>query len=110
VHQHDNQFSNKFDTQTAALVKQTSTILSLVAGTPGAIADLHALTIAQAEERERQTQSLFGGMKSVMSRIEILSLDISATSTAVHEYTNCIRQAADKTFTLMRNIQKLLLW
>ncbi|KAJ8125192.1 hypothetical protein O1611_g8448 [Lasiodiplodia mahajangana] len=72
MQQHDNRFSAKFDAHTNALVKQTSTILSLVAGTPDAIADLRALTIAQAEEQEQQARSLTRGMNLATCTREML--------------------------------------
>ncbi|KAI0106388.1 hypothetical protein GGR51DRAFT_559805 [Nemania sp. FL0031] len=99
VQQHDNRFSTKFDAQTTTLVKQTSTILNLVANTPDAIANLRGLTIAQAEKQEHQVRSLSRGMKSVKSRIEALSLNFSAASTAIHRTAN-----------LIRNIQQLILY
>ncbi|KAI1820856.1 hypothetical protein F4861DRAFT_545150 [Xylaria intraflava] len=92
-----------------ALTKQTSMILSLVADTPEAIANLRSITTAQVKEQSRQTKSLSRGMKLITSRIETLSQDFSATSRAVHEYTNGMRQMAARVFRFMQDIQKLLL-
>lgn len=109
MRKYDCQLSAKFDTQTDALLNQTSMILNLVAGTPDAIASLRALTVAQAQEQARQTKSLFGGIKSITARIEVLSLEFGATSTAVHGYVRSVHRTADRVFRLMQDIQRLVL-
>lgn len=109
MQKNNSQLSANFDSQTNALLNQTSIILNLVTGTPDAIANLHALTATQAEEQARQTKSLFGGMKSIMSRIEAQSLEYSAASTAVHGYVRSVRKTADRVFRLMQDIQTLVL-
>ncbi|KAJ2971192.1 hypothetical protein NUW58_g9484 [Xylaria curta] len=110
VRKYEGQLSTTFDAQANALLNQTSMILDLVGGTPDAIASLHALTTAQAEEQARQTKFLFVNMKSVMSRIGGLSLEFSATSAAVHRYIRSARQTADNVFRLMQDIQRLIIF
>ncbi|RYO84451.1 hypothetical protein DL764_009326 [Monosporascus ibericus] len=52
------------DAQSDALIKHTSLILDFVSATPGAIARLHSITTAQAEQQSREVKNLHRGLST----------------------------------------------
>jgi hypothetical protein len=105
----NSKLSARMNAQFDAINHQTSLILDFVSATPGAIAGLHSITAAHAEEQSRQVKTLHQGLASVTSHLETLSLDVSSTSAIIGKHACDMRRAAGKLFNLFQDIKKLLL-
>ena len=102
----DRQLSSKIDARSATLIKQTSVILNMVEGTPGAIANLHSITIAQAKQQSRQVEALNKSLLSTTSHLADISYGTFAT---VAKHAKSMRGAAARMSNRIEVIKRLLI-
>ncbi|KAK4188868.1 hypothetical protein QBC35DRAFT_531289 [Podospora australis] len=74
----------------SALMRQTSSIFTVVAATPKAIADLQSLTVKQATERSRESQAIRTGLEAVTTLMEVLSVATSSLAACSKEMLKVI--------------------
>lgn len=89
-------------------MRQTSSIFTIVATTPKAIADLHALTATQATKQSQETQAIRTGLEAITSHMEMLSRAASGSWTVAQRHADSIGSAVKKLAALMQDIRKLL--
>ncbi len=103
----DNVQSALIKTHSNSLLKQTSTILSIVSKTPDTIADLKATTIIHAKKQSEQAQMLEHGLTGVVSHVSSLSRVCLGISGALSLHTAAMKRCAKRLFRLMQDIKEL---
>lgn len=106
---HNSQISTQLDAHSDTLIKQASKILEFVSTTPDAVAGIHHVMTAQAKQQSQQAQSLTQSLNGVISQLNVLSLDTSATTVTIRKHANYIKHTATKLCSFIRDIQKLLI-
>lgn len=90
-------------------MRQTSSIFSIVAATPKAIADLQSLTATQATKQSQETQAIRTGLEAITNHMEMLTRATSRSWTVAQRQANSIGSAVKKLGALMQDIRKLLI-
>lgn len=104
----DNAQSALIRVHSEALIKQTSTILSIVSTTPDTIADLKAMTIMHARKQAAQAHALETGITEIASHVKSLSQIGVTLSGAISRQTSAMRRCIRRLASLMQDIKKLL--
>ncbi|KAL6699471.1 hypothetical protein J3F84DRAFT_185442 [Trichoderma pleuroticola] len=99
--------STLIKTHSDALIKQTSTILSLVSTMPDTIADLKLTTIMNDKKQSEQAQMLEHGLAVVASHVGSLSQIGVKVSGAFSLHTASMRRSVKRLLSLMRDIKAL---
>ncbi|KAL6811872.1 hypothetical protein V8C40DRAFT_257667 [Trichoderma camerunense] len=99
--------STLIKTHSDALIKQTSTILSLVSTMPDTIADLKFTTIMNEKKQSEQARMLEHGLAVVTSHVGFLSQIGVKVSGTLSLHTTSMRRAVKRLLSLMRDIKEL---
>ncbi|KAL5085828.1 hypothetical protein Trisim1_009898 [Trichoderma cf. simile WF8] len=99
--------STLIKTHSDALIKQTSTILSLVSTMPDTIADLKLTTIMNEEKQSERARMLEHGLTVVTSHVESLSQIGTKVSGTFSLHTASMRRSVKRLLSLMRDIKEL---
>ncbi|KAF3070200.1 hypothetical protein CFAM422_006759, partial [Trichoderma lentiforme] len=99
--------STLIKTHSDALIKQTSTILSLVSTMPDTIADLKLTTIMNDKKQSEQARMLEHGLSVVASHVGSLSQIGVKVSGALSLHTASMRRSVRRLLSLMRDIKEL---
>ncbi|KAK0766523.1 hypothetical protein N5P37_000248 [Trichoderma harzianum] len=94
-------------THSDALIKQTSSILSLVSTMPDTIADLKLTTIMNDKKQSEQARMLEHGLAAVASHVGSLSQIGVKVSGALSLHTASMRRSVRRLLSLMRDIKEL---
>ncbi|KAL7954942.1 hypothetical protein V8C34DRAFT_327744 [Trichoderma compactum] len=94
-------------THSDALIKQTSTILSLVSAMPDTIADLKLITIMNDKKQSEQARMLEHGLAVVASHVGSLSQIGVKVSGALSLHTASMRRSVKRLLSLMRDVKAL---
>ena len=103
----DNAQSALIKTHSDTLVKQTSTILSIVSKTPDMIADLKATASTHASKKSEQTQILESGLAAVASHVSSLSQIGITIPGVVSRHTAAMRRCVKRLISLMQDVKGL---
>ncbi|PKK54794.1 hypothetical protein CI102_311 [Trichoderma harzianum] len=100
-------YESLIKTHSDALIKQTSSILSLVSTMPDTIADLKLTTIMNDKKQSEQARMLEHGLAAVASHVGSLSQIGVKVSGALSLHTASMRRSVRRLLSLMRDIKEL---
>jgi hypothetical protein len=88
-------------------MRQTSSILSIVAGTPDAIAELRAGMAAQAATQSTESRALQTGLDAVMEHMHALSLSVGTAWTGTQQQMVAMGRMVRRLSGVVKDIREL---
>ena len=107
TNQANNTQNNLINQHSDALVRQTSSILSIVAGTPDAIAELRTGMAAQAATQSAESRALRGGLDAVSKHMEALSFSVGTAWTGTRRQMVAMGRMVGRMGALVRDVREL---